>query len=72
MKRQPFGVFGSVESDLDVIVLSQSERDTLRRAGNILGQLRDLRGDQDDELGMDIALAMYACQELSSENTIRV
>ncbi len=52
------------ESDLVDVVFTNAERVTLARAAKILGQLREKRAYDDDDLGVDIALAAYVIADL--------
>ena len=55
MKREAF----MGEADLTTVRLTERERATLRRASEILSNVREARGPQfdDDAVGVDIALA---------------
>ncbi len=52
------------ENDLASIRFTQRELSTLRRAAEILEELREVRGNDDDDLGVDIALAGYTLREI--------
>lgn len=68
MKVQQYVMFGLREPALDKVVLSERERQALRRAADILEHLRDLRNggnlDADDDFNTDVALAGFTCRDL--------
>lgn len=62
MRREAF-----MGSDLADVTLTAKERAALLAAAKILGQIRELRDNDDDALGVDIALAYYVLTDLICE-----
>ncbi len=56
--------------ELRELRLSKAERSTLVQAAAILGKIRELRDDADDDQTTDIALAAHVCQEVAAEETL--
>lgn len=71
MKVVTFSMAGVVIDELKSIQLTESERNTFRKASKLLTEIRELReadGIEDDtDQGTDIALAAYTCLDLAEE-----
>ena len=63
----PKRTFAFGERDLPEVRLTPKERATLAAAARILGQVREMRQDSDDDLTTDIALAHHTCLELAED-----
>lgn len=77
MRLAPFSTFGLRQPGLDRVVLTERERDTLRRAAAILDEVRTRRnarvpvdwyaGDEDDA---DLVFGWRICDELARKGSI--
>lgn len=68
MRLERIGIFNDGP---EVVRLSKAEKDALIRVASLLFELRDLRGDE-DEIGIDIALAAHTCTELAEAGEVDV
>jgi len=58
------------DRDLASVVLSRGERDILRKASALLFDLRTMRHLDDDDPGIDIALAAHVCHDIAEEGEV--